>query len=167
MRRLSALLICLAAGILIPRVSAADFSWSGNFVQDDEKRLFYFTVSQPGTVTVRTWSYAGGLNAAGTQVPRGGFDPTLSLYSSTGDLIASNQDGGCSAVASDAVTSSCWDALLTVQLPAGDYRVVLTQSDNTPNGPGLADSFVFEGQGNFTPAPGSAAAGTRTCRTAW
>jgi uncharacterized protein (TIGR03437 family) len=152
-------LICLLTGILTTSAFAANFSYSGNFLRDDDKRLIYFSVSQPGDVTIRTWSYAGGVNAAGTQIPPGGFDPTLSLYNSNGDLIANNRDGGCGLVAPDAVTAFCWDARLTVPLPAGDYRVVLTQSENMPNGPSLADSFVYEAQGNFTPAPGSALPG--------
>jgi len=78
---------------------------------------------------------------SGTTIPRGGFDPTLSVFDSTGRLVGSNQDGGCGVVAADAVTGMCWDFYLIAALPAGTYRVVLTQSTNTANGPPLQDGF--------------------------
>ena len=36
----------------------------------------------------------------------------------------------------------------------GTYQVVLTESENMPLGPNLADPFVYDGAGNFTAAPG-------------
>lgn len=131
----------------------ADFSYAGMFAQDDENRQFVFTLAQPGNVTVRTLSYAGGVNAAGVQVPRGGFDPTLSMFDAAGNLFAANRDGGCASVSPDAITSLCFDANIAMALPAGTWRVVLTQSENLPNGPTLADGFAYDGAGNFTADP--------------
>src|SRR6202051_258697 len=82
----------------------ADFSFIGAFAQDDERRQFTFTLSQPGNVLIRTWSYAGGANSTGARIEAGGFDPSLSLFDSTGLLLAANRDGGCSKVAADPVT---------------------------------------------------------------
>jgi uncharacterized protein (TIGR03437 family) len=90
-----------------------------------------------------------------------------------------NQDGGCGLVGTDPVTSSCWDAYISSTLPAGTYRVVLTQSSNLPAGPALSDSFLynpnnlfnssdlvngialppFGGLSNFTQPPGNATGG--------
>ncbi len=126
------------------------FSYTGTFTHDDETRTFYFTLSSPTSVTVRTFGFGGGTNAAGTVIAPGGFDPTVSLFDSAGNLIAANQDGGCPSVAVEAQTGFCWDSKMVVPLPAGSYQVVLTQSDNSANGPTLADSFVFAGEGNFT-----------------
>jgi hypothetical protein len=36
---------------------------------------------------------------------------------------------------------------------AGSYQVVVTEQDNTPNGPTLADGFALDGAGNFTGGP--------------
>ncbi len=142
------------------RLSGAPaFSYTGSFASDNDKRVFYFDLAAAGTVTLRTYSYAGGMNAAGATIPGGGFDPTLSVFDAGGNLVAYNRDGGCGTVAVDAVTSFCWDSYLALPLPTGHYRAVLTQSDNLPNGPTLADSFVYDAQTTFTAAPGSAAPG--------
>jgi len=172
-RRIAVLL--WLAGIAAARLCAdggGGVSYTGNFAADDDKRDFSFTLSAPGAVTLRTFSYGGGTNAAGTTIPSGGFDPTISVFDSTGRLIAYNRDGGCGNVAADAATSFCWDSFLQVSLPAGTYTAVLTQSENLPNGPTLADSFVYDpsrcvaalvcptdAHGNFTAAPGNAAPG--------
>jgi len=139
------------------------FSFTGSFSQDTDQREVFFTLPAAGNVLLRTFSYAGGVNGAGTTIPRGGFDPTLSLFDSTGRLVGSNQDGGCGVVAADAVTGMCWDSYLIVALPAGTYSVVLTQSTNTANGPTLQDGFnsfcsaANQNAGNctqnFTPDP--------------
>jgi uncharacterized protein (TIGR03437 family) len=132
---------------------AADFSYAGTFGQDDEAQAFNFTLSQPSKVVIRTLSYAGGVNSAGTTLRRGGFDPTLSVFDGNGDMVAVNRDGGCDKVAPDMVTLQCWDAYIEVQLPAGTWRAVLTQSENVANGPGLSDAFAYVGSGNFTTNP--------------
>src|SRR5262245_40873387 len=82
--------------------SADNFSFTGNLANDDAVQFFDFSVGSTSAVTLRTWSYAGGTNAAGQVIARGGFDPILSLYDlATGDRIGVNDDGGCSLVAAD------------------------------------------------------------------
>ncbi len=142
---------------LISPALGTDFSFIGAFAQDDERRQFTFTLAQPGTVLIRTWSYAGGVNSTGAQIEAGGFDPSLSLFDSTGLLLATNRDGGCNKVAADRVTTWCLDAFVAAPLPRGTYQLVLTESENMPLGPYLADPFVYDGEGNFTAAPGIAA----------
>ena len=139
---------------LVRTAFAADFSFVGTFAQDDERRQFTFTLLQQRTVVLRTWSYAGGVNSTGARIEGGGFDPSLSLFDSTGLLLATNRDGGCDKVAADRVTTWCWDAFIAIPLPKGTYQLVLTESENTPLGPYLADPFVYDGAGNFTAAPG-------------
>ena len=170
MRRITPFL--LLAGMAAVRLCAASgVSYTGNFTSDADEHDFFFTLSAAGSVTLRTLSYAGGVNSAGTTIPSGGFDPTISVFDSSGKLIAYNADGGCgSAVAG--VAAFCWDSFLQLSLPAGNYTAVLTQSENLPNGPTLADSFAYDpalcvpalvcatdAQGNFTAAPGGAAPG--------
>jgi len=139
--------------LILPALGA-DFSFIGAFAQDDERRQFTFALGQPGTVLIRTWSYAGGVNSTGARIEAGGFDPSLSLFDSTGLLLAANRDGGCGKVAADPVTASCWDAFVAATLPSGWYQLVLTVSENMPFGPNLVDPFVYDGAGNFTAAPG-------------
>lgn len=153
------LLIALAAPLF-----ADDFSFTGNFTSDDNAAYFVFTLGSSSSVTLRTLGYAGGVNAVGTTIGRGGGDPILSLFAGTGPnalLIGLNNDGTCGDVGQDSVTSACWDSYLSMPgLVAGTYTVVLTQSDNSPFGPFLGDGFARTGQGNFTGptflnAPGS------------
>ncbi len=151
MHRISLTLLLMAAQPAF--TFAANFSYTGTFAQDDETRQFNFTLAQPAQVTVRTFSYAGGMNSAGVQIPRGGFDPTLTLFDSKGNYVTVNQDGGCGAVAADLVTAFCFDSYIQIPLPAGTWQVVLTESENLPNGPTLADSFVYAGTGDFTADP--------------
>ena len=138
---------------------ATDFSFIGNFTQDDNVQLFNFTVGAPSTVTLRTWSYAGGVNAAGNPIARGGFDPILALFDSAGNLIQQNDDGGCGNVSQD-ISGTCYDTFLTAMLGTGNYTVAVMQYDNFANGPNLSDGFENDGAGNFTSAFSCAAAQT-------
>jgi hypothetical protein len=128
--------------------SAADFSFQGTLTRDDEVQLFTFNVGATSNVTLRTWSYAGGVNAAGTTIARGGFDPILALFNSSGVLIDQNDDG--SAVPADAVTGSRFDTLLRSRLSAGSYTVSVMQYDNFANGPNLSDGFLYSTSPTFT-----------------
>jgi len=144
--------LCVVAA-LVSSAFAADFSFTGTFAQDDEQRQFTLTLNQSGTVRLRTWSWAGGVNSTGARIDGGGFDPSLSLFDSTGLMLATNRDGGCGRVGADRVTTWCWDAFIAIPLPPGAYILVLTEAENTARGPYLADSFVYDGAGNFTAAP--------------
>jgi hypothetical protein len=129
---------------------AADFSFTGNFTSDDDVQLFNFSVGSTSSVTLRTWSYAGGTNAAGDTIARGGFDPILALFDSTGTFINQNDDGDCGLVPADSATGQCWDTMLQTTLAAGDYTVSVMEYNNFAVGPNLSNGFTRTGQGNFT-----------------
>src|SRR5581483_10972543 len=95
---------------------------TGNLSADDDQRSYFVTLASAGVLVLKTNSYAGGVSAAAGQVPAGGFDPTLSVFDSGGNLIANNKDGGCGNVAADPTTTFCWDAFLSLQLTAGTYQ---------------------------------------------
>lgn len=122
--------------------SAANRSFTGNLSNDNEVQFFDFSIAAAATVTLRTYSYAGGANSAGTAIPSGGFDPILALFdAATGALIGQNDDGGCGQVPPDPATGNCWDTYLQASLPAGNYRVSVSQYDNFANGPSLSNGF--------------------------
>ncbi len=133
--------------------TAADFSFSGTFAADDSRQLFSFNLAATSTVTLQTYSYAGGVNQAGMIIPEGGFDPILTLFDSTGLLINENDDGYAN-VSVDSVTGQHWDSYIHTTLAAGTYTIALTQYDNFPNGSYLSDGFSRMGQLNFTNAFG-------------
>lgn len=144
----------LGLGVLAASLaSAANFSFQGTLTRDDEVQLFTFSVGSTSAVTLRTWSYAGGVNAAGTTIARGGFDPILALFNSSGVLIDQNDDGGA-AVPADSVTGENFDTFLQSSLSPGTYTVSVMQYDNFANGPNLSDGFGDTGNPTFTSAFG-------------
>lgn len=141
------------AGLLVMPAVAAPFTLSetGTLDTDDSVALFDFDVGAiPAYVTVRTYSYAGGTLADGTEVPAGGFDPVVSLFDGGGGLVATANDGA--GVPEDPETSGAFDALLDQNTPFGPgaYTLAVTQYDNFPVGPTLADGFDEAGDPTFT-----------------
>lgn len=148
-------LLVLAFSLSIGVAAAGNFSYTGAFSQDDQLQVFLFTAPSASTV-VRTWSYAGGINAAGQMILPGGFDPILTVFDATGGLVAgsplidSNNDGA--GVDTDPATGNAFDSLLVLNLltPGSTYALILSQNDNVANGPTYGDGFGRSGQGNFT-----------------
>jgi hypothetical protein len=141
--------LCALAGSL----PAADFSFAGMFTADNNVQPFEFTVGSTSTITLRSWSYAGGTNAAGDLIARGGFDPILALFSGTGSaavFVNQNDDGGCGLVAADSGTGECWDTFFSATVGPGTYTATVMQYDNFANGPTLGAGFLHDGNGNFT-----------------
>jgi len=125
-----------------------NFSFTGTLAADDDVQLSSFTTGSSATVTLRTYGYAGGTQANGNVVPRGGFDPILALFDSVGNLIALNDDGA--DVTADSVTDAAFDSELSRFLVAGAYTVAISQSGNSAIGPTLADGFAEAGSPFFT-----------------
>jgi hypothetical protein len=138
----------LALAVFATGAQATDLSFTGNFNHDNDVQSFTFTVSGTSAVTLRSWSYAGGVNAHGDTIARGGFDPILALFDSTGTRLDEQDDAHCPAVAGDAVTGRCYDVKYTNDLAAGTYTVTIQQFDNFAVGSHLADGFEFDGVAN-------------------
>src|SRR5579863_1944554 len=137
---------CLVA-LLLPVPSFAGFTFSGSFSQDDNLLQYQFTIAAASTVALESFSYGGD----GASVPAGGFAPVLSVFGAGGSgplTLLGFDDGGiapaCSPRTPDVSVKGdlCLDAYLTLpSLSAGTYLVILTENDNTPNGPDLASGF--------------------------
>jgi hypothetical protein len=138
----------VAVGFVTGGAHATDFSFIGNFTNDDQVQEFNFAVAEAAAdVTLRTWSYAGGTNAAGDEIAHGGFDPIVALFdASTGALIDQNDDGG---LVTDPVSGAAYDSFLMQNLDAGNYTATVTQYASFANGPLLTDGFDGSGQTNF------------------
>lgn len=135
----------LAMAVFATGAQATDLSFTGNFTHDNDVQRFTFAVSDTSTVTLRSWSYAGGINAHGDTIARGGFDPILALFDSTGTKLDEQDDAPCAAVAADAVTGRCYDVNYTKALAAGTYTVTIQQYANFAAGSHLSDGFAFDG----------------------
>jgi len=140
----------VAAALYAGSAQAANVSFTGSFAADDSVQLFNFSVGALSTVTLRSYSYAGGIQANGNVVAAGGFDPILALFDGAGHFIGQNDDGA--GVPADPVTGRHYDTLLQTSLAAGNYIVSVMEYNNFAVGANLSDGFVRDGQGNFTPA---------------
>jgi hypothetical protein len=155
---LPALLLAVAAA---PPAQCSSFSFTGTFNRDDNVRLFGFTLSTPSTVTLETWSYGGGTDAAGQVIPRGGFSTVLSVFSGSGSLIGYQINGGCPPQNIDSTTLLCGDTVLKESnLAVGNYLVAVTEDINIPNGLNLSSGFFEDGMGNFSGPAFCASAGS-------
>ncbi len=140
--------------LMAAQAPAAALSVAGTFTRDDQVQLVPFKTGGSGLVTIETIGYAGGIDANGTAVAAGGFDPVFALFGSDGTLLGYGDDG---ATRADPVTGGAFDALLAILLPAGDYLVAVSQFDNFAIGPTFAAGFLEAGSGTFTAAYGCAA----------
>ena len=60
--------------------AAGQFSFAGSFTNDNDVQFFTFSLFSPNTVTLQTWGYGGGTNAAGQSIAPGGFESILQVY---------------------------------------------------------------------------------------
>ena len=144
--KLQSIAFLLAMCAAVSPAGAANLSYTGQFAYDNDVQLFQFTVGSLSTVVLRTWSYGGGVNAAGQTIARGGFDPIMALFNSSGELIGEQDDAAptCVTVAKDAVTGACWDIDFSKELAPGSYTASLQQYNNYHAGNNLADGFAFQ-----------------------
>lgn len=123
-------------------VNAASLSYTGNLDHDDDFRRFDFTVDSTSNVSIRTWSHAGGINAAGDVISDGGFDPLIVLFDNAGTWIGMNDDVDGQ--------NGMYDSLLTWELTGGNYIVALAQfGHDLSQMPDLDDIQWLSGEVNF------------------
>jgi hypothetical protein len=136
------------AALLAPLAHADGFSYVGTLDPENPNDVFItsFTLSGPSAVTIQTWSFGGGTNAAGTAIAPGGFDPYVSLFSGAGDaatFLASNDDGLCPP---GNAAMACADSTLTTgSLAAGTYTLALTLPFNFSFAENLGSGTLGDG----------------------
>jgi len=149
MKKALAVVVFLAVTLFLTTSSyALDFDFSGTFTYDNDVALLYFTVGEPSTITIFSSSWDDG-----------GFDPILAIWSSAGDWISEQDDGGIAGVTlSNGVpyTHGVWDSYYSLELTAGDYIASIAQFNNFSNsatygsGYTLDDGFTYDDNPNFT-----------------
>jgi hypothetical protein len=154
LQRTATLIVCL---LMTPVAWASNISFTGSFTHDTDLQYFTFTLAHPTTgVALRTWSYAGGTNAAGHVIPTGGFEPVLNLYMADGTQMNPGISGPCTIpptgnpvadLLPDPTSGACADVYYptTLSFPAGTwmpgtYTVVLSTFANQGVG-NLSDGF--------------------------
>jgi hypothetical protein len=122
--------------------------YQGTFAADDQVALFNITANASETITVETYSYAGG-TVNSTIIPAGGFAPAAFLFDNVGDVLTLT-NGNCSQVERDPTTGNCNDLYFQDTLAPGTYTLALAVYSNTPVDTSVADGFVEDGDPGFT-----------------
>ena len=143
--------LCLLAAATTT-LSAESFSYTGTLATPEDVFQTTFTLTSAGSVTIQTWGFGGGTNAAGTQIQSGGFDPLIALFSGPtstivtdafGDPLADADNlsnppwsyvGNCPAAGTVNIggSSDCGDVFLQASLAAGTYTLLLTDANYLP-----------------------------------
>ena len=146
-------LIALAFG---GTVAHADImSYAGTLSSPEDTVEYVLNLASAGTVTLQTYGFGGGTNAAGTVILPGGTDPFLAIFSGTGDSATIVTDGGgnpygtsldmtnygnpdflgCPPAGAPVIGGSpqCGDITMTLALlAAGTYTVILSDGQYIP-----------------------------------
>jgi hypothetical protein len=147
-----AAVLCLVGSV---QAQANDFTFSGNFVKDNDVVLLAFSVGAPSTVTVFSSSWLYGNPPAGAGP--GGFDPMLGIWTAAGNLVYFQDDGetiGSTLSSGTLYNHGTWDSYYVVALAAGSYIASVTQYDNFNVGSLLANGFRYDANPSFTAAYG-------------
>ncbi len=125
---------------------AATVSYTGTLATPENIFTQVITVPVAGTVTLQTWGFGGGTNAAGTVIGAGGFDPLVGFFSGTGagaQIVDATSDiltnygsyTGCppaGTVTIGAFAGNCGDVTMKFAVAPGMYTVILADGDYIP-----------------------------------
>jgi hypothetical protein len=131
---------------------ANTLSFTGTLAGPTDRFEPTFSLSSAATITLQTYGFGGGTNAAGTVIPAGGTDPFVAVFAGTGPAAAMVTDGfgdpfgtsldlsnylgffGCPPAGEVTIggSATCGDVTMMVPLPAGSYTVLLTDGDFFP-----------------------------------
>jgi hypothetical protein len=143
------MLLAAAAALLIVRVPQAfadSVSYVGTLATPESVFETTVTLASVENVTLQTYGFGGGVNAAGTSIAAGGTDPFVAIFDSTGailtdgmgdaygtSLVLSNYPSfmGCSPSTAAAPmiggAPQCGDVTMSLAgLAAGTYTIVLS-----------------------------------------
>ena len=141
---------------------AMGISCTGTLDTPEDVFLETFTLTGDNTITVQTYGFGGGTNAAGATIPAGGFDSLVALFSgpannatilldsSTNPIASSDTLGqfsqGCppsGTVTVGSVPDNCGDNQLVVNLGKGTYTLLLSDANFIPLSvnPGILTPF--------------------------
>jgi hypothetical protein len=154
---LSLLTVLLAT--LTAVAPAETFSYTGTLSSAEDTALINLTLTTDGSVTLQTFGFGGGTNAAGNTIAAGGFDSFVGLFSGTGaDAVFLNGTSdiltdfspGCppaGTLAVGSVSGQCGDVDLQFSgLAAGTYTVLLSDGAYLPAAV-FEDSPAYLGDG--------------------
>jgi PEP-CTERM motif len=147
----------LALGATVARADNTQ-SYVGTLANSNDSLAVTLTLGSASDVTLQTYGFGGGTNAAGMLIAPGGTDPFVGLFSGTGDgavfingtsLDLTNYTAGCppAGAVSNFGDTTCGDVTMSfADLAAGTYTVLLTDGQYIPGaavglGSTLGDGF--------------------------
>jgi PEP-CTERM motif len=151
--------------LALASICSADvvLSETGTLASPEDTFLMAINLATAGNVTLQTYGFGGGTNAAGTVIPSGGFDPFVGLFSGTGPAavfingdsdILTNYTPGCppaGTVTIGSMANQCGDVRLELTgLAAGMYTVLLSDSEYVPNAVFEVAGTLGDGFTDFT-----------------
>ena len=161
--------LCLIAPSTL---SAENISYTGTLATSESTFETTFNVGATGPVTIQTWGFGGGINAAGSGISAGGFDPLVTLFSGTspnaaivtdssgnpladGDVLSNppwSYVGNCPPAGARDIgsTTDCGDVFMKATLSPGSYTLVLSDAAYLPFAI-FDDGELSEGFVDFTP----------------
>jgi len=154
--------------VIAPLALADTICYTGTLSDSEDIFETTFTLTSTENVTLQTYGFGGGVNAAGTTISPGGTDPFLAIFSGTGpdadiltdgfgnafgsslDLSNYGSFQGCPPAGTVTIGGNpqCGDIMMTLDsLAAGTYTVVLADGqyiadavfDNGTLGEGFTD----------------------------
>jgi hypothetical protein len=170
MAQLGLSLLVLLLFAVYPAVGDSATSYTGSLANSSDIYSLVFNVggTTSETVTVQTWSFGGGVNAAGATIAAGGFDPFVAIFDGTGPAATIATDGlGNPFGTSDALSNYanfagcppahlaniggalCGDVTMALLLGPGTYTLVLSDAVNDANAV-FDNGTLGEGFSDFT-----------------
>ncbi|MGA7914475.1 MAG: DVUA0089 family protein [Candidatus Acidiferrales bacterium] len=163
----------VAVGLLVFLAGSAmadSTSYTGTLANSTDSYALVFNVGGTSSenVTIQTWGFGGGVNAAGQTIAAGGFDPFVGIFSGTGGTATMVTDGlGDPYGTSDALSnfgafvgcppagtvniggSVCGDLTMQLALLPGTYTLLLSDALFVPNAV-FDNGTLDEGFSDFT-----------------
>jgi hypothetical protein len=137
-----------------PAAADTSTSYAGGLASSSDVYSLVFNVTGTAseTVTIQTWSFGGGVNAAGNTIAAGGFDPFVAIFDGTGPTATIATDAMSNPLGtSDALSNYgsfmgcppaqmaniggplCGDVTMSLLLGPGAYTLVLSDALNDAN----------------------------------
>lgn len=143
----------LLSALLLPCAAYADStSYTGALSSSTDTYLLTISVTSPEDVTIQTYGFGGGVNAAGDAIAPGGFDPFVGVFAGTGpgatlltdamgnpygtsDALSNfSAFAGCPPAGTQDIGGAvCGDITMNLDLGAGDYTLLLSDGLYIPN----------------------------------
>ncbi len=171
MRLAKTIFVVLAVLLVLAGSAFADStSYTGTLANSTDSYSLVFNVGGTSNenVTIQTWGFGGGVNAAGQTIAAGGFDPFVGIFSGTGSAATILTDGlgdpygtsdalsnyagftGCPPAGTvDIGGSVCGDVTMQLSLMPGSYTLVLSDALYVPNAV-YDNGTLGEGFSDFT-----------------